>query len=213
MHTRRRNYTCATMTRPSRKKIIASAVVCIRSNANSIVFLSFCLIFPRADYRLPPGILSYHTGRPSFCLNFPQPKNFFPALYNFLLKFYTFLTKYLNLFPLFPGYIPLFTGLNFQFKRFLNNKLPDRRAEERAELQSGAPPQAVGKVQGPFRQPAKMPLLLRPAAAQKSSLRSLNALLCKAFRAFNPTRGGLPPPRAPPPKLRRVLLNSVFLTS
>jgi len=213
MHTRRRNSTCATMTRPSRKKIIASAVVCIRSNANSIVFLSFCLVFPRADYRLPPGIPSYHTGRPSFCLNFPQPKKFFPALYNFLLKFYTFLTKYLNLFPLFPGYISLFTGPNFQFKRFLNNKLPDRRTEERAELQSGAPPQAVGKVQGPFRQPAKMPLLLRRCSAQKSLLRSLNTLPSKAFRAFDPTRGGRLPPRAPPPILGRIRLNRGFSTS
>ena len=50
-------------------------------------------------------------------------------------------------------------------------------------------------------------------AAEKSSLRSLNALPCKAFRAFDPTRGGLPPPRAPPPKLRRILLNRGFLTS
>ena len=37
------------------------------------------------------------------------------------------------------------------------------------------------------------------APAEKSSLRSLNALSYKAFRAFDPTRGGLPPPRAPPP--------------
>ena len=91
--------------------------------------------------------------------------------------------------------------------------------------------QAVKKVQGLFRQPAKMPLLFRRAAAEKFSLRSPNALPCKAFGAFDPTlrspnalpckafgafdptRGGLPPPRAPPPKLRRVLLNSGFLTS
>jgi len=46
-----------------------------------------------------------------------------------------------------------------------------------------------------------MPLLSRRTAAEKSSLRSLKALLCKAFSAFDPTRGGLPPPRAPPPKL------------
>jgi len=43
-----------------------------------------------------------------------------------------------------------------------------------------------------------MPLLSRRCAAEKSSLRSLNALPSKAFRAFDPTRGGLPPPRAPP---------------
>ena len=42
-----------------------------------------------------------------------------------------------------------------------------------------------------------MPLLSRRCAAEKSSLRSLNALPRKAFRAFDPTRGGLPPPRAP----------------
>ena len=70
--------------------------------------------------------------------------------------------------------------------------------------------QAVKKVQGLFRQPAKMPLLLRPAAAQKSSPRSLNALLCKAFRVFDSTRGGLPPPRAPPPKCGRIRLNRGF---
>jgi len=46
--------------------------------------------------------------------------------------------------------------------------------------------------------PAKMPLLSRRAAAEKSSLRSLNALPCKAFRAFDPIRGGLLSPRAPP---------------
>jgi len=51
-----------------------------------------------------------------------------------------------------------------------------------------------------------MPLLSRRFAAEKASLRSLNALPCKAFRAFDPTRGGLPPPRAPPPTLRRIRL-------
>ena len=61
--------------------------------------------------------------------------------------------------------------------------------------------QAVEKVQGLFRQPEKMPLLSRRCAVEKSSLRSLNALPSKAFRAFDPTRGGLPRPRAPPPKL------------
>src|SRR5699024_7088023 len=59
----------------------------------------------------------------------------------------------------------------------------------------------------------KMPLLSRRTAVGKSSLRSLNALQCKAFRGFDPIRGGLPPPRAPPPKLRRILLNRGFLTS
>ena len=77
----------------------------------------------------------------------------------------------------------------------------------------GAGAQAVKKVQGLFRQPEKMPLLSRRCAAEKSSLRSLNALPCKAFRAFDPTRGGLPPPRAPPPTLRRIRLNRGFSTS
>ena len=36
--------------------------------------------------------------------------------------------------------------------------------------------------------------------------RSRNALLHKALRTFDPTRGGLPPPRSPP-KLRLSLLN------
>ena len=71
-------------------------------------------------------------------------------------------------------------------------------------------PQAVGKVQGLFRQPEKMPLLSRRSTAEKSSLRSLNALPRKAFRAFDPTRGGLPPPRPPPPILGRIRLNRGF---
>src|SRR5699024_3917033 len=58
-----------------------------------------------------------------------------------------------------------------------------------------------------------MPLLSRRCAAEKSSLRSLNALPSKAFRAFDPTRGGLPPPRAPPPTLGRIRLNRGFSTS
>ena len=78
---------------------------------------------------------------------------------------------------------------------------------------SAASRQAVGKVQGLFRQPAKMPLLLHRCSAQKSSLRSLNALPSKAFRAFDPTRGGLPPPRAPPPILGRIRLNRGSSTS
>ena len=49
--------------------------------------------------------------------------------------------------------------------------------------------------------------------AEKSSLRSLNALPRKAFRAFDPTRGGLLPPRVPPPKLGRIRLNRGFLTN
>ena len=73
--------------------------------------------------------------------------------------------------------------------------------------------QAVEKVQRLFRQPARMPILSRRRAAGKSSLRSLNALPCKASRAFDPTRGGLPPPRAPPPQLERFLLYTGFLTS
>ena len=44
---------------------------------------------------------------------------------------------------------------------------------------------------------AKMPLLSRRCAAEKSSLCSLNAFPCKAFRAFDPTRGGLPPLELP----------------
>ena len=51
------------------------------------------------------------------------------------------------------------------------------------------------------------------ARRKKSSLRSLNALPCKAFRAFDSTRGGLPPPRAPPPQLERIHLYTGFLTS
>ena len=49
------------------------------------------------------------------------------------------------------------------------------------------------------RLPARARGLLRRCAAQKSSLCSPNTLPCKAFGAFDPTRGGLPPPRAPPP--------------
>ena len=48
---------------------------------------------------------------------------------------------------------------------------------------------------------ARAVALARRCAAEKSSLRSRNALLRQAFRAFDSTRGGLPPPRAPPPKL------------
>ena len=48
--------------------------------------------------------------------------------------------------------------------------------------------------------PQKIPILSRRCAAEKSSLRSLNALPCKAFRAFDPTRGGLPPPSSFPAK-------------
>src|SRR5699024_5057896 len=55
-----------------------------------------------------------------------------------------------------------------------------------------------------------MPILSRRCAAEKSSLRSLNALPSKAFRAFDPTRGGLPPPRAPPPQLERIHLYRGF---
>ena len=62
--------------------------------------------------------------------------------------------------------------------------------------------QTIGKVRGLFRSSAKMPLLSRRCAAEKSSLRSLNTLLCKAFRAFDPTRGGLPPLELPPAKMR-----------
>ena len=58
----------------------------------------------------------------------------------------------------------------------------------------------------------KMPSLSRRSTAEKSSLRSLNALPSKAFRAFDPTRGGLPPPRAPPPILGRIRLNRGFST-
>ena len=73
--------------------------------------------------------------------------------------------------------------------------------------------QAVEKVPGLFRQPEKMPILSHRCAVEKSSLCSLNALLSKAFRAFNPTRGGLPPPRAPPPILGWIRLNRGFSTS
>ncbi len=97
---------------------------------------------------------------------------------------------------------------------------PERRAGSSRPAKNGGvglwdgggkpPPQAVEKVQGLSRQPAKMPLLSRRAAAEKSSLRSLNALSYKAFRAFDPTRGGLPPPRAPPLKLGLIRLNRGF---
>ena len=52
--------------------------------------------------------------------------------------------------------------------------------------------QAVEKVPGLFRQPEKMPILLRRTAAQKSALRLPEALPSKASGAFDPTRGGLP---------------------
>ena len=65
----------------------------------------------------------------------------------------------------------------------------------------------------PIPRMSKMPLLSRRCAVEKSSLRSLNALPSKAFRAFDPTRGGLPPPRAPPPILGRIRLNRGFSTS
>ena len=58
----------------------------------------------------------------------------------------------------------------------------------------------------------KMPLLSRRCAAEKSSLRSLNALPSKAFRAFDPTRGGLPPSSSPP-TLGRIRLDRVFSTT
>ena len=45
-----------------------------------------------------------------------------------------------------------------------------------------------------------MPLLLRRAAVQKFSLRSLKTLHSRFFRAFDPMRGGRLPPRAPPLK-------------
>ena len=60
---------------------------------------------------------------------------------------------------------------------------------------------------------AKMPLLSRRCAAEKSSLRSLNALLSKAFRAFDPIRGGLPPPRAPPPDRESAVSEKRFSKS
>ena len=61
-----------------------------------------------------------------------------------------------------------------------------------------------------FRQPSKMPLLSRRTAAQKSSLRSPEALHSKASGAFDSTRGGRLPPRAPPPRHRRILFNRGF---
>ena len=51
-----------------------------------------------------------------------------------------------------------------------------------------------------------MPLLSRRHAAQKSSLCSPEAPHSGAPGAFDPTRGGLPPPRAPPPDRRHVCL-------
>ena len=74
-----------------------------------------------------------------------------------------------------------------------------------APLRSDGRALRLSKKSKDFSDSLKMPI--------QSSLRSLNALPCKAFRAFDPTRGGLPPPRAPPPKLRRILLNRGFLTS
>ena len=51
---------------------------------------------------------------------------------------------------------------------------------------------------GLFPQPC-IPLLFRPARAEKSSLCSPPPLLCKGGGGYDLTRGGLPPPRAPPP--------------
>ena len=56
----------------------------------------------------------------------------------------------------------------------------------------------------------KMPLLSRRTAAEKSSLRSLNALLRKAFRTFDPTRGGLPPLELPRPNWGEFCSTEVF---
>ena len=68
------------------------------------------------------------------------------------------------------------------------------------------PAQAVKKVQGLFRQPEKCRYF--PTAARRKSSRC-----ARSFRAFDPTRGGLPPPRAPPPILGRIRLNRGFSTS
>ena len=106
--------------------------------------------------------------------------------------------------PLRPAFLPL---------RAVFSPQKTAAKEQKREKPAGFSLQAVEKVQGLFRQPAKMPLLSRRCAAEKSSLRSLNALPSKAFRAFDPTRGGLPPPRAPPPTLRRIRLNRGFSTS
>ena len=51
---------------------------------------------------------------------------------------------------------------------------------------------------GLFPQPC-IPWLFRPARAEKSSLCSPPPLLCKGGGGYDLTRGGLPPPRAPPP--------------
>ena len=88
-----------------------------------------------------------------------------------------------------------------------------RPSKRTAPLRSDGGALRLSKKSKDFSDSLKMPILSHRCAAEKSSLRSLNALPCKAFRAFDPTRGGLPPPRAPPPKLRRILLNRGFLTS
>ena len=88
-----------------------------------------------------------------------------------------------------------------------------RPSKRTAPLRSDGGTLRLSKKSKDFSDSLKMPILSHRCAAEKSSLRSLNALPCKAFRAFDPTRGGLPPPRAPPPKRRRILLNRGFLTS
>ena len=60
--------------------------------------------------------------------------------------------------------------------------------------------QAVEKVQGLFRQPSKIPLLSRRTAAQKSSLRSPQALRGKALRGIRfHARRAAAPSRSPAP--------------
>ena len=88
-----------------------------------------------------------------------------------------------------------------------------RPSKHTTPLRSDGGALRLSKKSKDFSDSLKMPILSHRCAAEKSSLRSLNALPCKAFRAFDPTRGGLPPPRAPPPTLGRIHLNRGFLTS
>ena len=82
-----------------------------------------------------------------------------------------------------------------------------------APLRSDGGALRLSKKSKDFSDSLKMPILSHRCAAEKSSLRSLNALPSKAFRAFDSTRGGLPPPRAPPPQLEKIPLYRGFLTS
>ena len=73
-----------------------------------------------------------------------------------------------------------------------------------APLRSDGGALRLSKKSKDFSDSLKMPILSHRCAAEKSSLRSLNALPCKAFRAFDPIRGGRLPLGLPRPGLRRI---------